>query len=71
MDDKQSLAQAINDHRIFPRLLLVVFIYLWYESTQWFMALSTPTDQQAIFIASVWGSVALFANWYMKTGTKQ
>ncbi len=63
-----TLAQIINEQRIFPRLLLCVFIYLWQDSTQWFMALPAPTDPQAIFIAAVWGSVALFANWYMKTG---
>ena len=62
--------EFVNKWRIFPRLLLAAFVYLWAESTMWFMSIPEPNTAQGVFISAVWGALALFANFYFSTGGK-
>ena len=41
------LARAVDAWRIFPRIFVVVYIYLMYESVIWFMNLTDPNLEQS------------------------
>ena len=63
-EDEPSWANKI------PRLIMLAYIYAFYSSTTWFMALSDPTNAQAAFISTIVGAGAAFFGLYVgKPGT--
>ena len=53
------LASAIDSWRIFPRIFVVVYIYLMYESVMWFMALPEPNIEQSALVSVVVGAMGV------------
>ena len=53
------IAQAIDSWRIFPRIFVVVYIYLMYESVIWFMALPEPNLEQSALVSVVVGAMGV------------
>ena len=51
------LARAIDAWRIFPRIFVVVYIYLMYESVIWFMNLTDPNLEQSALVSVVVGAM--------------
>jgi hypothetical protein len=51
--------------RIIPRLIMLAYIYAFYSSTTWFMALADPTNSQAAFISTIVGAGAAFFGLYV------
>ena len=51
--------------RLFPRLIMLAYIYAFYSSTTWFMALPDPTNSQAAFISTIVGAGAAFFGLYV------
>ncbi len=45
--------------RIFPRIFIIVYIYMFYDVVQWFMTLSEPNMAQAGLVSVVTGAVQL------------
>ena len=63
------IAQAIDSWRIFPRIFVVVYIYLMYESVIWFMALPEPNLEQSALVSVVVGAMGVVFGVYSgKTG---
>ncbi len=63
------IAQAIDSWRIFPRIFVVVYIYLMYESVIWFMALPEPNIEQSALVSVVVGAMGVVFGVYSgKTG---
>jgi len=63
------LASAIDSWRIFPRIFVVVYIYLMYESVMWFMALPEPNIEQSALVSVVVGAMGVVFGVYSgKTG---
>ncbi len=58
-------AGIIDQFRVIPRLVMLAYIYAFYESTTWFMALSYPTNSQAAFISTIIGAGAAFFGLYV------
>ena len=58
-------AGVIDKFRMIPRLIMLAYIYAFYSSTTWFMALSNPTNAQAAFISTIVGSGAAFFGLYV------
>ena len=50
---------------LIPRLIMVAYIYAFYSSTTWFMALEDPTNAQAAFISTIVGAGAAFFGLYV------
>ena len=53
------LARAIDAWRIFPRIFVVVYIYLMYESVIWFMNLPDPNLEQSALVSVVVGAMGV------------
>ena len=63
-------AGVMDTFRLIPRLIMVAYIYAFYSSTTWFMALEDPTNAQAAFISTIVGAGAAFFGLYVgKPGT--
>ena len=63
------LARAIDAWRIFPRIFVVVYIYLMYESVIWFMNLTDPGIEQSALVSVVVGAMGVVFGVYSgKTG---
>ena len=58
-------AGLLDKFRIIPRLIMVAYIHAFYTSTEWFMALSVPTNAQAAFISTIVGAGAAFFGLYV------
>ena len=61
-------AGLLDKFRVIPRLIMLAYIYAFYESTMWFMALSDPTNAQAAFISTIVGAGAAFFGLYVGKG---
>ena len=55
----------MDTFRLIPRLIMLAYIYAFYSSTTWFMALSDPTNSQAAFISTIVGAGAAFFGLYV------
>ena len=58
-------AGMMDKFRLIPRLIMLAYIYAFYSSTIWFMALSDPTNAQAAFISTIVGAGAAFFGLYV------
>ena len=56
---------VLDQFRVIPRLIMVAYIYAFYSSTTWFMALPDPTNSQAAFISTIVGAGAAFFGLYV------
>lgn len=61
---------TIDRWRVIPRALMVTYMWLLNEATQWFMALPDPNGAQSAFIAAVWGAGAVWFGAYVNSGGK-
>ena len=62
-----DLARAVDSWRIFPRLLLTVYIVLLYRTVNWFMGLDAPNMEQSALISVVVGAGAAWFGLYAGT----
>ena len=51
--------------RIIPRLLILFYMVVFYNSTQWFMSLEDPSNAQAGFISTIVGAGAAWFGLYV------
>jgi len=65
-----TVAIFLDTLRVIPRFLMLGYIYAFYMSTTWFMALSSPTNAQAAFISTIVGAGAAFFGLYVGSGNK-
>ena len=63
-----EMAEVFDSWRIFPRLFILTYIYLLYESTIWFMGLDDPNIQQAGLISVITGIGAAWFGLYVNSG---
>ena len=58
-------AGLLDKFRVIPRLIMLAYIYAFYSSTSWYMALPDPTNAQAAFISTIVGAGAAFFGLYV------
>jgi len=63
-------AGLLDTLRFIPRLLMISYGYIFWISTQWFMALPNPTNAQAAFISTIVGAGAAWFGLYVGSGHK-
>jgi|TARA_R110002074_G_scaffold336462_3_gene506996 hypothetical protein len=56
--------------RIFPRIFISIYIYMFYEVVQWFMLLQDPNMAQAGLVSVITGAGAAWFGLYVNSGTK-
>ena len=64
------LAKVVDAWRIFPRLFISAYIYVFYEYAMWMMALENPTTRQASLFSVITGIGAAWFAAYVATGKK-
>lgn len=65
-----KIANILDKFRLVPRLIMLAYIFAFYQSTMWFMSLPDPTNAQAAFISTIVGAGAAFFGLYVgKPGT--
>lgn len=65
-----NLPAYIDRWRIFPRLFLSTYIYLLYAVVTWFMALETPSVEQAGLVSVIVGVGAPWFSSYLSAPGK-
>ena len=56
--------------RIFPRVFISIYIYMFYNTVAWFMALPEPNNAQAGLVSIVVGAGAAWFGLYVNSGSK-
>jgi len=64
------LAKVVDQWRIFPRLFIGAYIYVFYEYSIWMMSLVEPTTQQASIYSVITGIGAAWFGLYVNSGKK-
>ena len=62
-----KLIENLDKLRIFPRLFITVYIWMFYDVVQWFMALPAPTNQQAGLVSIIVGAGAAWFGLYVRS----
>lgn len=66
----ESFPYWINKLRIFPRVFITVYIYMFYNVVEWFMAIPEPNMAQAGLVSVVTGAGAAWFGLYVNSGTE-
>ena len=61
-------AKQLNDYRVVPRLLVLLYGVYAFQVGNWFMELTDPNTQQATFVSVIWGAAAVWFNFYVNSG---
>jgi hypothetical protein len=56
--------------RVFPRAFISIYIYMFYNVVEWFMALPEPNNAQAGLVSIVVGAGAAWFGLYVNSGSK-
>ena len=59
--------QRLTAWRIFPRLLITLYGFSFYRTTEWFMQLPDPTNAQSAFVSVVVGAGAAWFGLYVNS----
>lgn len=63
-----AFADVLSRYRIFPRLFSISYLFLLFEASRWFMALSAPTPEQSAFVATMVATAAAWFKFYVDGG---
>jgi hypothetical protein len=55
--------------RVFPRIFISIYIYVFYDVIQWFMTIPEPNMAQAGLVSVVTGAGAAWFGLYVNSGT--
>ena len=55
---------------MFPRAFISIYIYMFYNVVEWFMALPEPNNAQAGLVSIVVGAGAAWFGLYVNSGSK-
>ena len=62
---KEELPQFLSNWRTVPRIMMVLYGIVFYNTMQWFMALDAPNNAQAGFVSVVVGAGAAWFGLYV------
>ena len=60
--------QSLSRWRIFPRIAVALYSYIFWITADWFMGLEDPTAAQAAFVSTIVGAAAAFFGLYVNSG---
>jgi hypothetical protein len=64
-------AAAVDEWRIVPRVLMIMYAISFYRATEWFMQLPDPTNSQSAFVSVIVGAGAAWFGLYVGSGNKK
>ena len=59
--------ERLTSWRIFPRLLITLYGFAFYRTTEWFMALPDPNNAQAGLVSVIVGAGAAWFGLYVNS----
>jgi hypothetical protein len=62
---KEELPKFLSNWRTVPRIMMVLYGLVFYNTMQWFMALENPNNAQAGFVSVVVGAGAAWFGLYV------
>tara|TARA_B100000676_G_C17452328_1_gene519613 strand:- start:327 stop:524 length:198 start_codon:yes stop_codon:yes gene_type:complete len=62
-----KFTETLDKLRLFPRLFITVYIWMFYDVVQWFMSLPEPTNQQAGLVSIIVGAGAAWFGLYVRS----
>ena len=62
---KEELPQFLSNWRTVPRIMMILYGLVFYNTMQWFMALENPNNAQAGFVSVVVGAGAAWFGLYV------
>ena len=65
-----NAASSFDSWRVFPRLLISLYGFAFYRTTEWFMTLPDPTNAQSAFVSVIVGAGAAWFGLYVGSGKK-
>jgi len=66
-----SIANGINELRVFPRACIGVYLYILLEARKWFLLLNDPTTPQASYMSVLIGAGVGWFTAYVMSGNKK
>lgn len=66
-----NAASSFDKWRVFPRLLISLYGYSFYRTTEWFMTLPDPTSSQSAFVSVIVGAGAAWFGLYVGSTSKK
>jgi hypothetical protein len=60
----------VNEWRVIPRLLVMMYGFFAVHVGSWFMSLPDPTGAQSAFVSTIWGAAAAWFGFYCNSGSK-
>ena len=62
-----KFTEILHKLRLFPRLFITVYIWMFYDVVQWFMSIPEPTNQQAGLVSIIVGAGAAWFGLYVRS----
>tara|TARA_B100000927_G_C16110289_1_gene326934 strand:+ start:303 stop:500 length:198 start_codon:yes stop_codon:yes gene_type:complete len=62
-----KFTETLDKLRLFPRLFITVYIWMFYDVVQWFMSIPEPTNQQAGLVSIIVGAGAAWFGLYVRS----
>lgn len=59
---------SLKEYRVFPRLFGILFGYLLYQVSYWFIGLDAPSVEQAGFASTMVATSAAYFKFYVESG---
>ena len=66
-----KLAEILNELRVVPRGMLIIYMVVFYQVIQWFMSLPEPNMAQAGLVSVITGAGAAWFGLYVSSGGKK
>lgn len=63
--------EQLDAWRVVPRLLVILYGWLCFDTHQWFTALGDPATPQQLYASVIWGGAAAWFGFYVNSGRKQ
>lgn len=64
-----DVAEIVDAYRVFPRLYLIVFLYILWDVHN-FLKTTIPPESAHLYGNMVWGAVGAMTGFYVATGRK-
>ena len=65
-----NAASNFDKWRVFPRLLITLYGFAFFRTTEWFMTLPDPTNAQSAFVSVIVEAGAAWFGLYVGSGKK-
>ena len=62
-----KFTETLDKLRLFPRLFITVYIWMFYDVVQWFMSIPEPTNQHAGLVSIIVGAGAAWFGLYVRS----